>query len=201
MISTAEEIKTNMEAKELSEQAKQLETSAINLINNLGKIAKDTVKDFAALAKEFSEDQGSKVQGGDLGWAKRGQMVAEFEAMAMTQDSGVVSNVVESEFGFHIIQTLDKRGQEYRARHILLRPDYSRLDLTGPKRFLDSLKHQIDIDSISFEKAIKLYSQDKNTTGQPLKSSRVCVQSNLVALQVKFLVPADRNLFVHSMSS
>jgi peptidyl-prolyl cis-trans isomerase SurA len=118
---------------------------------------------FADLAKEFSEDQGSKVQGGDLGWAKRGQMVAEFEAMAMTQDSGVVSNVVESEFGFHIIQTLDKRGQEYRARHILLRPDYSRLDLTEPKRFLDSLKHQIDIDSISFEKAIKLYSQDKNT--------------------------------------
>lgn len=63
---------------------------------------------FAELAKEFSEDQGSKVQGGDLGWAKRGQMVAEFEAMAMTQDSGVVSNVVESEFGFHIIQTMEK---------------------------------------------------------------------------------------------
>lgn len=118
---------------------------------------------FTELAKEFSEDQGSKVQGGDLGWAKRGQMVAEFEASAMTLDSGKLSEVIESEFGFHMIQTLEKRGQEYRARHILLRPDYSRLDLTEPKRFLDSLKNQIEIDSIKFEKAIKLYSQDKNT--------------------------------------
>jgi peptidyl-prolyl cis-trans isomerase SurA len=120
-------------------------------------------ENFAVLAKEFSEDQGSKVQGGDLGWAKRGQMVAEFEASAMTLDSGKLSGVIESDFGFHLIQTLEKRGQEYRARHILLRPDYSRLDITEPKRFLDSLKTQIEIDSIKFEKAIKLHSEDKNT--------------------------------------
>jgi peptidyl-prolyl cis-trans isomerase SurA len=120
-------------------------------------------ENFAVLAKEFSEDQGSKVQGGDLGWAKRGQMVAEFEASAMTLDSGKLSGVIESDFGFHLIQTLEKRGQEYRARHILLRPDYSRLDITEPKRFLDSLKNQIEIDSIKFEKAIKLHSEDKNT--------------------------------------
>jgi peptidyl-prolyl cis-trans isomerase SurA len=120
-------------------------------------------ENFADLAKEFSEDQGSRVQGGDLGWAKRGQMVAEFEAAAMTLDSGKLSSIVESDFGFHLIQTLEKRGQEYRARHILLRPDYSRLDLTEPKKFLDSLRNQITIDSIKFEKAIKLHSQDKNT--------------------------------------
>ncbi|HLO44256.1 MAG TPA: peptidylprolyl isomerase [Leadbetterella sp.] len=120
-------------------------------------------ENFADLAKEFSEDQGSRVQGGDLGWAKRGQMVAEFEAAAMTLDSGKLSGIIESDFGFHLIQTLEKRGQEYRARHILLRPDYSRLDLTEPKKFLDSLRNQITIDSIKFERAVKLHSQDKNT--------------------------------------
>ena len=119
---------------------------------------------FSELAKEYSEDQGSKVQGGDLGWAKRGQMVPEFEATAMSLDSGKISNVVESDFGFHIIQTLEMRGQEYHARHILLRPDYSRLDLTEPKRFLDSLKNQIVIDSIKFDKAVKLHSEDKSTS-------------------------------------
>ncbi|MBK6977717.1 MAG: peptidylprolyl isomerase [Cytophagaceae bacterium] len=121
-------------------------------------------EDFATLAKEYSEDQGSKVQGGDLGWAKRGQMVPEFEAAAMSLDSNKLSNIVESDFGFHLIQTLEKRGQEYHARHILLRPDYSRLDLTEPKKFLDSLKNQIEIDSLKFDKAVKLYSEDKMTS-------------------------------------
>lgn len=120
-------------------------------------------EDFSVLAKEFSEDQGSKPYGGELGWSKRGQMVSQFEAEAMSLDSGQLSKVIESEFGFHLIQTLDVRGQEYRARHILLRPDYSTLDMSKPKAFLDSLKNQIDIDSIKFEKAVKLFSEDKQT--------------------------------------
>jgi peptidyl-prolyl cis-trans isomerase SurA len=117
-------------------------------------------------------------------------MVPEFEAAAMSLDSGRLSGIVESDFGYHLIQTLEKRGQEFHARHILLRPDYSRLDLTEPRKFLDSLKKVIEIDSIKFEKAVKLHSEDKNTseaggtllneeTGSPYHAVDVSMEPNL----------------------
>lgn len=118
---------------------------------------------FEDLAKEYSEDQGSRTYGGDLGWAKRGQMVPEFEAAAMKLKPNEMSDVVESSFGFHLIQLLEIRGQEYRARHILLRPEYSRLDMTQPTHFLDSLSHEIRIDSISFETAVRQFSEDETS--------------------------------------
>ncbi len=120
-------------------------------------------EDFAQIAKDHSEDFGSGKQGGDLGYAKRGSMVAPFEAAALGLKNGEMSDVVESDFGFHLIQLIDVRGAEYRARHILLRPDYQRLDLTDATRFLDSMRTLIQRDSIKFEKAAKLYSEDKLT--------------------------------------
>jgi peptidyl-prolyl cis-trans isomerase SurA len=118
---------------------------------------------FDEMAKEFSEDQGSKTYGGDLGWAKRGQMVPQFEATAMKLSPNELSHVVESDFGFHLIQLLEIRGQEYHARHILLRPEYSRLDMTDATHFLDSIAGLIKVDSISFEKATSSFSEDDNT--------------------------------------
>lgn len=120
-------------------------------------------EDFAKLAKENSEDVGSAEKGGDLGFAKRGMMVAPFEGAALKLKPNELSDVVESDFGLHLIQLLETRGAEYHARHILLRPDYNRLDLTGPTRFLDSLKQLIAVDSIKFEKAAHDFSEDKNT--------------------------------------
>lgn len=120
-------------------------------------------EDFGKLAKEFSEDQGSAANGGDLGWAKRGAMVPEFEAAAMNQDTGKLSDIVESKFGFHLIQTLGKRGQEYRARHILLMPDYLILSTEEPKRYLDSLKKVIIADTLNWNKMVKAHSQDDLT--------------------------------------
>jgi len=79
-------------------------------------------RDFGALAKEYSEDVGSGQQNGDLGFAKRGAMVAPFEAAALKLKPNEMSDVVESDFGFHLIQLLEIRGAEYHARHILLRP-------------------------------------------------------------------------------
>jgi peptidyl-prolyl cis-trans isomerase SurA len=150
---------------QLVKLAKITKEQRADIINKLNGIRQRIIsgESFADLAKEYSEDPGSGSQGGDLGFAKRGQMVGEFEATAMSQDSGAISNVIETEFGFHIIQTLEMRGQEYHARHILLRPDYARFDLTDSKRALDSLRILIVADSIKFQKAVKLHSDDKAT--------------------------------------
>ena len=118
---------------------------------------------FEDLAKEYSEDPGSRQYGGDLSWSKRGQMVPQFEASAMKLKPNEMSDVVESDFGLHLIQTLEIRGQEFHARHILLRPDYNRLEIAEPTHFLDSLRIEIVKDSIKFEKAAKEFSDDKAT--------------------------------------
>ena len=120
-------------------------------------------EEFGKLAKEFSEDVGSAERNGDLGFAKRGAMVAPFEGAALKLKPNEMSDVVESEFGLHLIQLIETRGAEYHARHILLRPDYNRLDLAGPTRYLDSLRNLIQIDSLKFDKAAKDFSEDKNT--------------------------------------
>lgn len=118
---------------------------------------------FEELAKLYSEDLGSGKRGGDLGFSKRGQMVAPFEAAALKLKPNQMSEVVESEFGFHMIQLLEVRGQEYHARHILLRPDYQKLDLTEPTKYLDSIRVLIQRDSIKFDAAARDHSQDKGT--------------------------------------
>ncbi len=120
-------------------------------------------EDFGKLAKEYSEDVSSAEKNGDLGYAKRGMMVAPFEGAALKLKPNEMSDIVESDFGFHLIQLLETRGAEYHARHILLRPDYNRLDLTEPNRFLDSLRTLIVADSVKFDKAAKAVSDDKGT--------------------------------------
>lgn len=120
-------------------------------------------EDFGALAKEFSEDPGSKQNGGLYVNVTRGKMVPQFEGAALKTKPGQISDVVETDYGFHIIKTEEIRGQEYTCRHILLRPDYNRLDVTEPTRYLDSLRTLILADSIKFEKAAKSYSDDKAT--------------------------------------
>ncbi len=118
---------------------------------------------FEDLATKFSEDIGSGKKGGDLGFAKRGQMVAPFEAAALKLKPNQLSEVIESEFGFHLIKMVEVRGQEYHAKHILLRPDYQRLDLKDATVFLDSIKVLIQRDTLKFEVAAKLHSEDKNS--------------------------------------
>ena len=120
-------------------------------------------EDFDLMARLNSQDPGSATQGGKLLGAERGQMVPEYEAAAMSLKKGETSPVTESQFGFHIIQMLDKRGNEYDSRHILIQPAASDEDRENAYHFLDSLAKAIRRDSIGFEKAAQKYSDDQAT--------------------------------------
>lgn len=156
---------TEVEVLQIVRQAKVTKEQKSALRERLLAIKKRAQdgEDFAKLAIENSEDPGSAATGGLYANVHRGQMVPEFEAAAMKLKTGELSDIVETDYGIHLLQGIDIRGQEYSVRHILLRPDYNRLDLSEPKRFLDSLRTLILADSIKFEKAAKEYSEDKNT--------------------------------------
>ncbi len=121
----------------------------------------DQGANFAELAKSHSDDFGSGRLGGDLGWQKRGQFVPEFEAAAYTLEKGEISEVVETEFGFHIIQLLERLGNRIHTRHILVQPVITADDMRKSQNELQEVRDLILIDSISFSKAVKDYSSDK----------------------------------------
>ena len=113
--------------------------------------------DFAELAKKYSQDPGSGKRGGDLGFAKRGTFVPAFEAAAYDLQIGMISEIVESEFGFHIIQLLERRGNTIHTRHILIKPIITSADNDLAQAKLEEIKQEITIDSITFEQAVKKY--------------------------------------------
>ncbi|MFN3403417.1 MAG: peptidylprolyl isomerase [Cytophagaceae bacterium] len=120
-------------------------------------------EDFCKLAKEYSEDPGSAKYCGELGYFKKGELVPEYESTALRLKNGELSNIIESDYGFHLIQMIDRKGNEYNSRHILIKPVSSNKDIGEAERFLDSLRRIIKKDSISFEKAARLHSDDKRT--------------------------------------
>lgn len=123
-------------------------------------------EDFATLAKKFSADPSVVTNGGDMGFVGRGVMVPEFEAMSFKLKVGEISMPVESAFGFHIIQLLGRRGNEYHSQHILMSPSPSESDLTEASRFLDSVRTLILSKSYDFEKAAKEFSDDVMTKSE-----------------------------------
>jgi peptidyl-prolyl cis-trans isomerase SurA len=117
---------------------------------------------FEDMAKKFSEDPGSGREGGDLGWAKRGKFVPEFEATAYKLDAGQLSEIFESEFGFHILQLIERRGNTIHTRHILVKAQITDEDVALAKHTLDSVRLLVLKDSMTFSKAVKDFG-DKST--------------------------------------
>ena len=122
-------------------------------------------EDFATLARKYSNDPTVLSNNGELGWTGRGRMVPEYEAMAFRLKPGEVSPPFDSPYGMHIMQLIDKRGNEYNSRHILISPKPSEDDLAKASAFLDSIRTLVLNDSLDFEKAAKEYSDDTATKG------------------------------------
>ena len=115
------------------------------------------------LAKKNSDDASVEFNGGDMGWVGRGAMVPTFEAMAFKLKRGEISQPFESPFGFHIMQLLDRRGNEYHSQHILVFATPSGEDLKRAERFLDSLRTLANEGKAKFDALAKEFSDDQNT--------------------------------------
>lgn len=117
---------------------------------------------FSMLATLYSQDPGSARKGGELGFTNRGEWVSEFESAAFALKPGEVSPIIETQFGFHIIQLIERRGNAVNARHILITPKVSSEDMLRARMTLDSLATEIRAGHISFEEAAKKYSTAPN---------------------------------------
>ena len=120
-------------------------------------------EDFAFLAKTYSEDPGSAAEGGDYGFIDRTTMVKEFTAWAFKLKAGEISPVFETDFGYHIVQVIERRGEQAHVRHILIRPQNTPQSLERTKLKADSLYQDIMTKKLPFATAASLYSSNKET--------------------------------------
>ncbi len=118
---------------------------------------------FSTLARLYSQDPGSARKGGELGMASKSIFWPAFSDAAMSLKPGVVSQIVETPDGFHIIEILDKKDDMFNARHILLKPEYTSEDREKGFKVLDSLRTEIVNGDVSFSLAAKFYSEDPAT--------------------------------------
>ena len=120
-------------------------------------------ENFATLARLYSEDPGSARRGGELGMASKSIFWPAFSDAAMSLKPGLISQIVETPDGFHLIEVLDKNGDMFNARHILMKPQYTEEDQTKAFATLDSIRTEVLNDAIIFALAARFYSEDAPT--------------------------------------
>jgi peptidyl-prolyl cis-trans isomerase SurA len=167
-----------------SDQARQAAIAKINGIRE--RIIAG--EDFKTLAILYSQDPGSARAGGELGFVSRGDLVKDFEAVAFKIKQNEISKIIETEYGYHILQLIERRGEQVNVRHILIKPEYSNEDYESLKTEMDALYEQLKTDSISFSKAVEKYSDDvstKNSGGMILNPStgNTRIESNMIDAQ------------------
>jgi peptidyl-prolyl cis-trans isomerase SurA len=147
-----------------AEPGEESKKEAMNKIVSIQNRVKEGA-DFAALAKEFSDDPGSATRGGDLGFMSRGDFVSSFERAAFALNAGEYSDVVESEYGYHIIKMEEKRGEKIHTRHVLITPKPTEDDeRTAAKQIMDI--HEQLLDGADFFDFVEKYSMDTSTKEQ-----------------------------------
>lgn len=129
-----------------------------NKLNDIKERIMSGEETFSDMARKYSADPGSGANGGDLGWSKRGSFVTEFEAAAYDLDIDEISDIVETQFGFHIIKLIDRRGNQLNLKHILIKPEITLSDLDRTKSKLDSIRSLLVSDSLNFVNAVRMHS-------------------------------------------
>ena len=125
-------------------------------------------EDFKVLATLYSDDSGSAKNGGELGFVGRGDLVPAFEAAAYKLKGDEISKIIKSEFGYHIIQLIDRRGEQINVRHILLKPKVSSSQLMETKEKIEEVAKKISNGEITFEKAALDFSDDESRNNEGL---------------------------------
>ncbi len=143
----------------VSDIAKEYALSKIKAIRN--KIVKGG--EFSVEAMINTEDEGSKRDGGSLGMVSRGEMVSEFEGVVFRLKEGEVSDVFETPFGYHIAVVDEILGSKRKVRHILIKPQITRSDLTKVSEKMDSILHQLRVDSLSWREAVSAFSENEQS--------------------------------------
>lgn len=135
--------------------------------NRLLQIKNDILKNgklFETMAILYSEDPGSATKGGELGLMGRNELVPEFSAAAFQLKPDSISDIIETEFGYHIIQMIDRKGERVNVRHILIKPKFSSAAKAKAKEIADSIYSVLNNKKFSFEDAAKLFSNDEKTS-------------------------------------
>lgn len=161
------EIPEQVEVQILAVQPK-VRQEAIDAVKNRLHEFQDRVEkgesSFSTLASLYSEDLASASQGGELGYMGKGQLVPEYADVAFAlKDPKRVSRIVKSDFGYHIIQLVDRKDDKVNTRHILLKPVLTLADRDSAKQAADSIADAVRRDKLTFEQAVNLYSTDKST--------------------------------------
>ena len=154
-------LSAEVEVAEIVSAPKVNEIERLKALQEILEIRKSIVSgeaDFAAMAKKHSDDPGSGAQGGELGFAERGSYVPEFEAEAYQLDVDELSEPVETEYGFHIIQMIERRGNKIKLRHILISPEITYDDIDLAKIELDSVRAKLDRGDLEWSKAVVKHS-------------------------------------------
>lgn len=120
---------------------------------------------FSTLAQLYSDDKGSAMKGGELGYFGRGMMVPEFEGAAFRLKPDSISKIIETKYGYHIIQAIQRKGDEINVRHILIMPKIYSTDIELARIKMDSIIQLVKMDSMSFEEAAQKFSDDEQTKG------------------------------------
>jgi peptidyl-prolyl cis-trans isomerase SurA len=137
---------------------------------------------FSTLAVLYSEDPGSAAKGGELGLFSRGSMAPEFESAAFNlKNKNDISEVIKTKFGYHMLQLIERKGDFVNVRHILIIPKVPPDDLVVAAAKLDSIADQVRADSISFEKAAMLFSDDAGKVNGGLIQSQSTGDTRLAA--------------------
>ena len=131
-------------------------------------------EDFSTISILYSDDEGSAKNGGELGFMGRAELVPEFSVTAFKLKNKAVSEVIETEFGFHIMQLVERRGQKVNVRHILVKVKVDEEEIVKAKNLADSVYNLLSTDTLTFEELAAKYSDDKQTK----KSRGVVVNPN-----------------------